>query len=632
MLPRRAGRLLGLVTAVALVAAACAAADDPAARESAPAKDSSTAPAAADASLQAFSALLDDEGTLSLRAALSVYAALLGPLPGVTPADLGTDPAEDLLAPAIRVLGRNLAAVPPSARAQVRATLDQLTAAAGDAEIDVQIPADGGAGESAAGAHEGRAGVRSDAPTASALRADLLEIRDDLSERAGHPMRLTVRARVVGDSVTGGDAVTAGAPVGGPYTTCVITVPTGRFDEDGASVRSTLAHEMWHCFQLDSSPVAFESGPEWIVEGQAEWAGEEYVDGSPSSAGRWDTWLTTVPSSLYRRSYDAIGLYAVASQHGSDPWRTMLPMLRQRGERAVTTLFGSDAVTAQRAISEALVRAPELGDNWESTGPGITGADGTPPFDVSPENPLTAAAAAGPFGSLDAKLDVAAGDVLVLSAPHGTTATVELPGLDATPVPIGGSLAVCVDPEGCTCPDGTDPGLPTAGPGRGAVAIGTTVAQRLTVSAQYRSLEDECDASLVGQWSIPVRTVLRTLLTAYGGARGPDCDGPMLLTFGEDGTFGLDYRARCTFGSVAGVGRATLRGRYTTAGTTVAVSGVTGAGSVTVRGVRMPLPFVDGLRRTVTAPGEYRVDGDQLTIDFTTPEGRRVSFTYSRVP
>jgi hypothetical protein len=587
----------------------------------------------ADPTLRAISRLLRPDGTLSPKSALAVFAALRGGLPGVEPAPLGNEPPGELIRPALSVLVDELPRLPPRQAAAVRRAVEELTGpdepTTGDAvEVDIQLEPSGSGAAAPV--------VPRDAPSAAELRAELERIRDDLAERTGHRPRLPIRARVVPDHVTRGAAVTVGAPLTDAPNRCVVTMPLGMFDDDTASLTSTLAHEVWHCFQYDFSWRDTDAAPLWQVEGQAEWAGEEYVGGSASSAARWDTWLLRPADALFRRSYDALGLYAVAAQGGADPWRTMLPSLRQRGQRAVATVFGTPAQQALGAVAEALVREPALGGNWESTGPGITGADGSPTLRVSAGGDDGVDLRAGRFGTLGADLQVGPGEVLVVEARGGEVGALELNGLDRQPLAPAGETRFCLDPGGCECPDGSHPGggdpLPRAQPGKGAAALGTTSGGQLRLAARFTSLEDECSQDFTGRWHIPVRTVLTKLLTAYGGASSPfACDGPMYLSFLEDGTTTLQYRARCQVGDSVGHGRVQMAGRYRQPGPgQLEIIGMRGGGTMTVRGVAIPLPGLDNFGRIATGRATYRLAGNQLTITFTAPDGKQFTFTYNR--
>lgn len=583
----------------------------------------------ADPALAAYGKLLDARGRLLRLAALRVYAAAIGPLPGVEPAALGDAPGQ-FAGSALRVLARDLDSLPPGVRQRVQQTLTELAggAEASDEPVSVEVvPATGsGAGESAPAAY-----VPLTIPEAAEVTAQVEEIRSDFIARSGHRIRMPIRVRVVPH--TPGDD-----PVSTDFTSrCVIALPHSLYDDpDESSIRSTLAHEVWHCFQFSFSPAA---PADWIFEGQAEWAGEDYVDGSPSSASRWDTWLLTNSTSLWRRSYDAIGLYAVAAQTGADPWRTMLPMMNQSGARALATLFGSEGSAALRATAEALTRDPSLGANWESTGPGITGAENSPTLTITEGSRSGTRIDTGPFGTMSVNLDVQEGDVLHLETGGGDVASLELQGLDAVQIPGAGTLTLCLKEGGCACPDGTSPGggdaLPQARPGAGAASIGSLRASHVVIRGQLESLEDACEEELVtGEWHAPVGPMWRQLMQAYGGsggAGGMQCDGDYFLTLAEDSAWQLRYAATCRLLDRAGRGRARLVGTYTVGDGTLDFTHTGGSGTFTMNGITQPLPGLDGLRSALVGRATYSIEGNQMRVTTTVPDGHTFAITWTRV-
>ncbi len=330
-----------------------------------------------DPGLLALGELLDARGALPVEQALRMVAGLVEPLPGVepwTPADTTAPPMAGL---ALRTAAQAL----PTLDAPVADRIRAIVEPSADEEELVVRPGQGLA-------RRGSTTVAPDTvPPNEELTGVVAGIVADIEERTGHRLRLTVRVRTVADARTGGDALTTPVAGGGGTTrACRIALPRTLFGADASSITSTIAHEVWHCFQYDAAPLRnLDGAPLWIIEGQAEWAGEAYVGGSPSSAARWDTWLLQPARALTTRSYDAIGLYAVAAATGADPWRTMLPMLGRRGARAVETLFDRSATEAVRRVATSLVRSPELGEVWESRGPGITGSRVAPVLTVAAE-------------------------------------------------------------------------------------------------------------------------------------------------------------------------------------------------------------------------------------------------------
>lgn len=142
---------------------------------------------------------------------------------------------------------------------------------------------------------------------------------------------------------------------------------------DDTSIRSTVAHEVYHCFQYELLSINHHR-PDWLIEGTAEWAGEAYVGGSTSSAESWEGYFSR-RDSLYERDYDAIGLYAHLHNLGANVWREMDDLLLNPDSSAA--LAASAGAVGEARFSQTwpmgLARRPDWGADWDTTGPGITG-------------------------------------------------------------------------------------------------------------------------------------------------------------------------------------------------------------------------------------------------------------------
>jgi hypothetical protein len=149
----------------------------------------------------------------------------------------------------------------------------------------------------------------------------------------------------------------------------VLTDPTGL---DAASLRSTLAHEVYHCFQYELLGADY-TRPDWLIEGSAEWVGEALVGGSSSGAESWQEYLT-IRSSLYDREYDAIGVYAHLSNMGVNVWRKLDDMLLNPNPMAglEEAVISAGEVRFMQTWPMGLAREPGWGSDWDATGPGIT--------------------------------------------------------------------------------------------------------------------------------------------------------------------------------------------------------------------------------------------------------------------
>ncbi len=179
-----------------------------------------------------------------------------------------------------------------------------------------------------------------------------------------------------------GDALAYAVPV---YTSvngsqqlaeCAIHVEPslGSSSYDATERQVTMAHEMFHCFQYALLGPALETRTDWLIEGQAEWAGELALGPSAIGTGWWATYLSTPLVPLFGRTYDAVGFYQHMAELGIDPWTHFDAML-----------LAPDSITAFRdadANSDAfldtwpsgLFREASVGPAWNAQGPWQTNA------------------------------------------------------------------------------------------------------------------------------------------------------------------------------------------------------------------------------------------------------------------
>lgn len=105
-----------------------------------------------------------------------------------------------------------------------------------------------------------------------------------------------------------------------------------------AKQRFVLAHEVFHCYQLNLASDATEhfSRPAWLIEGGATWAGSSIAEqwSGPTPEDSWLWWLVDPKISLDERAYDAVGFFGrLAESGGVNPWQLMRLLLKGgRGE------------------------------------------------------------------------------------------------------------------------------------------------------------------------------------------------------------------------------------------------------------------------------------------------------------
>ena len=106
---------------------------------------------------------------------------------------------------------------------------------------------------------------------------------------------------------------------------------TNLLTDSGSSqtrINVAMAHEVFHCFQFDAVRAAGGGKvPDWIMEGQAEWAGEDVAGPGPDGADWWGAYLGSPQIPLFQRTYDAVGFYEHLAETGTSPWSVFDAML-----------------------------------------------------------------------------------------------------------------------------------------------------------------------------------------------------------------------------------------------------------------------------------------------------------------
>ncbi|MCL1597761.1 MAG: hypothetical protein M3094_01145, partial [Actinomycetia bacterium] len=201
-----------------------------------------------------------NDGSLSLEMSLDLFASIYGPLPGVTSTITEPRPGDGSLA--IR---------------SVLANWDELDPATRDAVSSALAP--GQRAETIALTGEVTA-IRAQSDTALGEATEIADAaRVSIEENLGRPLGIPITVSVF-DTPIGGDNVLADASPtrsgvlveSGTVDGCSIRIfPLG----DHASLETTVAHEVYHCYQFSSVPnvATIVNAQDWIIEGQAQWVG-----------------------------------------------------------------------------------------------------------------------------------------------------------------------------------------------------------------------------------------------------------------------------------------------------------------------------------------------------------------------
>jgi hypothetical protein len=159
--------------------------------------------------------------------------------------------------------------------------------------------------------------------------------------------------------------------VTGPAAKCTTHINPSFPKEDAEYQTLALVHEVFHCYQAADYPTvdAFQAAPGWLIDGEAEWVGATLA---PTELPVWDAYLTELGTSLFARTYDAIGFYAHMTNSGENTWHLLEPMLKAGGSAAAYAVAANKEVRLTWASS--LARQSGFGKGWQTTGPGITTA------------------------------------------------------------------------------------------------------------------------------------------------------------------------------------------------------------------------------------------------------------------
>jgi von Willebrand factor type D domain len=241
----------------------------------------------------------------------------------------------------------------------------------------------------------------------------------------------------------------------GPYCRIRLGPLAGSLSSSEQSL--VLAHETFHCFEVELSGV---SVPAWITEGLAEWAAVS-VDpsGSPFSERFINMYITTPHTSLFRRTYDAIGFYghaedALQQAGGSLGLWPQLHLLVIESDREAYETAGGGAEDFLSTWGSSVFRSETGGSAWRMISPEAPTNVPVPTTDIGDDEAVAAPA----YTTSQYRLFKAPGDplVYVLIRGHARLSTVyNYTHLDGS--------WFCTE-ESCECPPGTEGTVPPSSP------------------------------------------------------------------------------------------------------------------------------------------------------------------------
>jgi hypothetical protein len=258
----------------------------------------------------------------------------------------------------------------------------------------------------------------------------------------------------------------------------------------------------------------------------------------------WTKYLQLDKTSLFKRTYDALGFYAQLANSGVDVWRHIDPMTAAylKGGNAAAWQAADAGAAFLRTWASGHARGARQGADWNITGYGIPA-----------ERPIVAHYDSLRWGaSATANAPVAGVDLIHLALPANSTVTISgdatasgLLGLTDGDHPLADVLGrtFCTKPGGCTCPEssaGKGATLPPIATGDGFLAVtGGLKAAKVTVAigdpAAYCAHPPQC---VTGTWVLTNANLRYTDpnvgMTESGGAG-------MVMRIEADGTTHFDF-------------------------------------------------------------------------------------------
>jgi hypothetical protein len=436
--------------------------------------------------------LVDENGQLSLKAALAAFDQGIANLPGVKVAngEIGN------LGDASKVVG-TLQTHLSQLSGKQRAVVEAFTTPAADAHV-----------------------VPDSAPAARRRAATPEEIivADQYIDSARRVMRSHGYALLRPVTVTflDKDETIRGKKVAGyvPYddvppgkaATCNIFITSTGRKSPAAFKELLYAHELAHCAQhaFFTSQTQADRSPYWVVEGSADWLGGMAVaeQGHSVDGIDWDPWLDHPEIDLFKREYDAVGFFSMIQQAGVDGWSRIRDVLSASGGGSGPAYAAAIAGLPDIFYSRwgpGVVRDPPLGPEWDYTGPGITASK---PQSATLANGARKAFTIAAHASTGAKLAVKA-DVVTIAADKDIRGLLRFEG-EQRKLQKG---AYCAKKGGCKCKTHTNLQLPQLG-ATTYFGFGDSKKAR-TVTFSGRSLKDYCEKPRPGPAPCTARPAAR---------------------------------------------------------------------------------------------------------------------------
>jgi hypothetical protein len=364
------------------------------------------------------------------------------------------------------------------------------------------------------------------------LNAATLALSEHLGQLASFPY-IAFTDDVIGDDVKA-VSMPYNVDCSKPATSCTILLTKKGQALGGKALFSILVHEIAHCYQGTVTSVERMQAMEpWRMEGFANWAAEAVVGGSerPEATMHWRSYLDHPETSLFQRTYDAIGFFAHLDETGIDPWKLFVPMVKApTNEAAWAVALGTGDATERFLMSwpTGFAREPARGMAWDFTGPGIPADSALIPASVLANDTSTTVSAGQVADSIrDVQINA---DFVTFTASAGAKGKIGFDNDSEMTFAKAAGTTFCARGDGCICPAGKvlpDDIVLAPFPGSSALVAVTGGLVSASVSVAGISLEELCieaiDPCLVGTWRSETFVIPATLLgetLAFTGGAG----------------------------------------------------------------------------------------------------------------
>ena len=203
------------------------------------------------------------------------------------------------------------------------------------------------------------------APGDPALQADVDAARAAIAAQVGADVSFPIVGQLVPGLMGRPPGETAPVEVGGlaigerggelPFTgvpdRCLV-----QFNPEYSLTAALVAHEVFHCFQYALGLENWYGAQAWLLEGMAEWAGNEIGGIDAGGTRNFQDWALS-DGSLYAMSYEAIGHYWVLESLGASPWLQRDEMLQAGGGVEAVAATGLDPAAVISRTATSLARA-----------------------------------------------------------------------------------------------------------------------------------------------------------------------------------------------------------------------------------------------------------------------------------